>query len=57
MRKCLKCKGALRYDREFPAMVCQRCGKAYYCNPFPGALQVTAGKPPLKRKQETKAAT
>ncbi len=57
MRTCLKCQGALRYDWEFPAMVCQRCGKAYYFNPFPEALPATAGKAPLKRKQETKAAT
>ena len=57
MRNCLKCQGALRYDREFPALVCQRCGKAYYCNPFPGALPAIAGTAPLKRKRETKAAT
>ncbi len=32
---CLKCEGALRYDWEFPGLVCQRCGVVYYFNPCP----------------------
>ena len=33
MRSCRKCQGPLRYDREFPGMVCQSCGVVYYSSP------------------------
>lgn len=32
MEHCLKCRGSLRHDREFPGLVCQRCGVVYYFN-------------------------
>ena len=35
MRCCRKCQGHLRYDREFPGMVCQSCGVVYYFSPPP----------------------
>ena len=35
MRHCLKCAGSLRFDRDFPALVCQRCGVVYYFKPRP----------------------
>ncbi len=35
MDTCLKCLGRLRYDREFPGLVCQMCGAVYYSDPYP----------------------
>ena len=34
MATCLKCSGTLRYDQEFPGMVCQMCGAVYYSDPY-----------------------
>ena len=39
MERCLKCQGSLRIDREFPGMVCQRCGSVYYFKPHAGFLK------------------
>ncbi len=30
MQHCLKCEGSLRFDWEFPGLICQRCGVVYY---------------------------
>jgi hypothetical protein len=30
---CTKCRGPLRYDWQFPGMVCQMCGVVYYLQP------------------------
>ena len=30
MVECTKCRGPLRYDWQFPVMVCQMCGVVYY---------------------------
>ena len=30
MQHCLKCRGSMRLDWEFPGIVCQRCGVVYY---------------------------
>ena len=34
MERCIKCQGSLRIDREFPGIVCQRCGLVYYFKPY-----------------------
>ena len=33
MVHCLKCQGSLRYDWQFPGLVCQMCGAVYYFRP------------------------
>ena len=33
MVECTKCRGPLRYDWQFPVMVCQMCGVVYYLQP------------------------
>ena len=40
MECCLKCQGSLRIDREFPEIVCQRCGLVYYFKPYVEFLKV-----------------
>lgn len=44
MGHCQKCQGSLRYDREFPGMVCQMCGAVYYLNSYADLLQARTGK-------------
>ena len=43
MRCCRKCQGHLRYDREFPGMVCQSCGVVYYIGLPPDTLSGELG--------------
>ena len=43
MRCCRKCQGPLRYDREFPGMVCQSCGVVYYIGPPPDTMSGELG--------------
>lgn len=43
MRCCRKCQGSLRYDREFPGMVCQSCGVVYYIGPPPDTVSGELG--------------
>lgn len=45
MERCVKCQGSLRIDREFPGIVCQRCGLVYYFNPYVEPLKVGNERP------------
>ncbi len=31
----------MRFDREFPGMVCQMCGVVRYFNPYPDIMRAT----------------
>ena len=40
MKQCRKCHGSMRFDREFPGMVCQMCGIVRYFDPYPEIIKV-----------------
>lgn len=40
MKHCSKCHGLMRFDREFPGLVCQMCGVVRYFNPYPEIIKV-----------------
>lgn len=40
MKQCWKCHGLMRFDREFPGLVCQMCGVVRYLNPYPKIIKM-----------------
>lgn len=46
MKQCWKCHGTMRFDRDFPGMVCQMCGVVRYFNPYPEIIKVARNPGP-----------
>lgn len=43
MERCLKCQGSMRFDRDFPGIICLRCGIVYYTDPNPEFAKMETG--------------